>query len=191
MIEYLSTQELTAILTEARNHSPRLHALILLSYTHALRVSEAAGLTLADVANGRIDVRRCKGSRHTVQPQQSNSNPLFDEPTVLAAWLQARGDADGSQFLFVSRQGSGLKPRQIQNLFEDLAIRCGIDRNRRHIHILKHSVCSHLIRAGVSPAYVQAQAGHADINNTMKYAHISQPEAAAKTSEALHSLFAA
>ena len=191
MNEYLTHQELTSLLTAARQHSARLHAIVLLTYTHALRVSEISGLTLTDVANGRIDVRRCKGSRHTVQPLQSNANSLFDEPSVLAAWLKVRGEADGSQFLFTSRQGSGLKPRQIENLFEDLALRCGIDRDRRHIHILKHSVCSHLIRKGVSPAYVQAQAGHADINNTMKYAHINQCEAAAETARALQSIFAA
>jgi type 1 fimbriae regulatory protein FimB len=191
MSEYLTHQELTAILTAARTHSARLHAIVLLAYTHALRVSEIASLTLTDVANGRVDVRRCKGSRRTVQPLQSSANSLFDEPSVLAKWLATRGDADGSQLLFTSRQGSGLKPRQIQNLFEDLTLRCGIDRDRRHIHILKHSVCSHLIRAGVSPAYVQAQAGHADINNTMRYSHVNQHEAAAETARALQSVFAA
>jgi integrase len=92
MSEYLTHQELTDLLTAARAHSARLHAIVLLTYIHALRVSEIAGLTLADVANERIDVRRCKGSRHTVQPLQSNANSLFDEPSALAAWLLERAD---------------------------------------------------------------------------------------------------
>jgi site-specific recombinase XerD len=188
--EYLSTSEVIRLMTEAKKHSARLHAICLLTYMHGMRVSEVATLTLADVRNGQVDIRRCKGSLHTVQPLQSHSNPLLDEPTVLAAWLKARGNADGSQFLFTSRQGSGLSPRQVENLFESVAIRSGIDSSRRHIHILKHSLCSHLLRAGQSVAYVQIQVGHADVKNTVAYMHVTSQEAAIETGKTMQSVFA-
>jgi site-specific recombinase XerD len=188
--EYLSTSELLAILAEAKKHGPREHCLILMCYVHAMRVSELAALTLADVRNGSVDIRRVKGSLHTIQPLQSHPNALLDEPTVLAAWLKVRGDADGSQFLFVSRQGSGISTRQIENIFERIAIRSGIEAGRRNIHILKHSLCSHLIRAGQSIAFVQIQAGHADIKNTAYYMHITSQEAAVETGKTFASIFA-
>jgi site-specific recombinase XerD len=189
-MEYLNTTELLKILSEAKKHGPREHCLILFGYMHAMRVSELAALTLADVQNGSIDIRRVKGSLHTVQPLQSHANPLLDEPTALAAYLKARGAADGSRFLFISRQGSGLSTRQIENIFEGIAIRSGIEAGRRNIHILKHSLCSHLLRAGQSVAYVQIQAGHSDVKNTVYYMHVTEQEAAVETSKTLDAVFA-
>ena len=188
-MEYLSTTEVLKVLAEAKKHGPREHCLILFGYMHAMRVSELAALTLDDVRNSSVDIRRVKGSLHTVQPLQSHSNALLDEPIVLATYLKARGTADGSQFLFTSRQGSGLSTRQIENLFEDIAIRSGIEAGRRNIHILKHSLCSHLLRAGQSVAYVQIQAGHADVKNTVYYMHVTAQEAATETSKTFASIF--
>src|SRR5579863_2090272 len=132
--QYLSTSELLTVLAEAKRQGPRAHCLILMTYMHAMRVSEVATLTLDDVHGGSVDIRRVKGSLHTVQPLQSHPNPLLDEPRVLAAWLEARGEADGSRFLFTSRQGSGISTRQVENIFEAVASRSGIDSRRRHIH---------------------------------------------------------
>jgi type 1 fimbriae regulatory protein FimB len=188
--EYLSAQEILNILAEAKRQSARLHLICLLGYRHGLRVSEIASLTLADVQHGRIDVRRVKGSKRTIQPLQSHANSLLDEPAALAAWLKARGDAYGSQFLFTSRQGGGLSTRQIENLFEGVAIRAGIDADRRNIHGLKHAICSHLIRAGMTIEYVQIWVGHADLKSTAYYLHISQHEAGAKAAQTLSNVFA-
>jgi site-specific recombinase XerD len=190
MNEYLSPSELLAVLAEAKKHGPREHCIILMAYVHAMRVSELAALTLTDVRNGLVDIRRVKGSLHTIQPLQSSPNALLDEPSVLAAYLKSRGNADGSQFLFISRQGSGLSTRQIENIFEGIAIRSGIEAGRRNIHILKHSLCSHLIRAGQSIAFVQIQAGHADIKNTAYYMHVTSKEAAVETGKTFASIFA-
>lgn len=189
--EYLSKQQILNILAEAKRQSARVHLICLLGYRHGLRVSELAALTLADIENGRIDVRRVKGSRHTIQPLQTHANELLDEPLALAAWLKARGTADGSQFLFTSRQGSGLSTRQIENLFEGVAIRAGIDSDHRNIHGLKHAIASHLIRAGMTIEYVQIWLGHADLKSTAYYLHISQSEAGDKAAQTLATVFAA
>ena len=166
-MEYLSSQQVLNILAEAKSQSPRKHLICLLGYRHGLRVSEIAALTLADIENGRIDVRRVKGSKRTIQPLQSHANPLLDEPTALAAWLKARGTADGSQLLFTSRQGSGLSTRQLENIFEGIAIRAGVDSDHRNIHSLKHAIASHLVRAeGMGIEFVQIWVGHADLKST-------------------------
>ena len=189
--EYLKPNELLSVLAEAKKKGPREHCMFLMAYRHGLRATEISQLTVDDVRGGKVDVRRLKGSLHTVQPLYSDTNPLLDEKRALAAWLKARGDADGSVFLFVSRQGSCLKRRQIFNLFEDVAFRAGIEHGRRNPHILKHSFCSHLIRAGASVAYVQQAAGHKDPKATLSYTHINQEEAAAVVSSTLGSVFAA
>ena len=190
--DYLNAQQMLSILQVARDkYGPREHAMFLLAFRHGLRATEIANITLADVRNGQIDVRRLKDSLHTVQPLQSHPNPLLDEPTVLAAWLDARGDADGSVFLFTSRQGSALSRRQIYRLFEAIAICAGIPAGLRNPHQCKHALASLLIRSGVSLAYVQQALGHKHISSTVRYTHISQSEAAVKVGNVMAQAFAA
>jgi integrase/recombinase XerD len=188
--DYLTKDELLRVLCAAKEHGPREHAMFLLGYIHALRVSEIAALTLDNICGAKVDVRRLKGSLHTVQPQHRDTNPLLDEPSVLATWLNARGDADGSRFLFTSRQGSGLTRRQIYNLFESVCIRAGIEAGRRNPHILKHSLIAHLLRAGASVAYLQIAAGHKDPKSTLSYTHVSDAEASEMVAAKLSQVFA-
>src|SRR5713101_4198818 len=82
---YLSSEQMLRILEVAKNeYGTREHCMFLLAAMHGLRASEIALLTLGDVQDGQIDVRRLKDSLHTVQPLQTHSNPLLNEPAVLA-----------------------------------------------------------------------------------------------------------
>lgn len=189
-MKYLKPFEVLKVLESAKNHGTREHAIVLLGYKHGLRASEIARLTLDDVRGGMIDVCRLKGSLHTVQPLAAHANSLLDEPAVLKAWLRERGHADGSAFLFISRQGSALSRRQVYNLFEDVAIRAGIEKGRRNPHILKHSLASNLLRGGASVAFVQIALGHKDGQNTLRYLNVSDEEASVVTRQTLDSVFA-
>jgi len=189
-MNYLEPTEILNVLTEAKRHGAREHCMFLLAYKHGLRASEIALLRLEDIRNGEIDVHRLKDSLHTVQPLQSHDNALLDEVAVLKAWLRDRGDADGSTFVFTSRQGSALNRRQIYRLFEAIAIRSGIETGRRNPHILKHSLGSHLVRNGVDLAYVQQALGHKHISSTVRYTHITAAEAADKVGDVMKAVFA-
>ena len=41
------------------------------------------------------------------------------------------------------------------------------------IHIRRHTFCSHLAMRGAPARAIQELAGHADLNTTMKYMHLS------------------
>src|ERR1700722_7970193 len=100
---YLSSEQMLRILQVARDeYGTREHCMFLMAAMHGLRASEIAMLTIADVQDGQMDIRRLKKSIRTVQPLQTHPNLLLDEPAVLAAWLAERGDGDGSVFLFTS-----------------------------------------------------------------------------------------
>lgn len=189
--DYLTSQQMLSILQVARDeYGTREHCMFLLAAMHGLRASEIAQLQVADVQDSRIDIRRLKNSLHTVQPLQTHTNPLLDEPTVLAAWLAGRGDGDGSVFLFTSRQGSAMSRRQVYRLFEAIAIRAGIPRGLRNPHQCKHFLAATLIRNGVSLAHVQQALGHAHVSSTVRYTHISQSEASAKVSGVMSAVYA-
>ena len=188
-MDFWTPQELLNVLREAKKNSSRDFCLILLAYRHGLRREEISRLTLDDVRNGHINVQRLKGSLHTIQPLYSDSNPLLDEHKALAAWLEDRGDADGSIFLFTSRQGSALKARQIYNVFENAAFAAGLAPGRRNPHQAKHALGSHAIRAGVSVAHLQQLLGHKDPKATLFYTHITQSEAAQAATKAMTGIF--
>jgi site-specific recombinase XerD len=44
---------------------------------------------------------------------------------------------------------------------------------RLHFHVLKHSVATHLLDAGVDIRFVQDWLGHSNIQNTVIYAYLS------------------
>lgn len=191
-MEYLKPQELLKVLQHAKNEGARSHCMFLLGYAHALRASEIASLTLEDVRNGRIRCNRGKGSQHTVEELREHQNPLLNEKLAVAAWLHARGDGDGSAFLFTSRQGSCLKRRQVYNLFRKCLELARLEAHLESLgpHVLKHSYASHLLRNGADLAFVQKALGHSHISSTTRYTHVSTSEAHAVSTRILGTVFA-
>jgi site-specific recombinase XerD len=188
-VEYLKPAELLKVLAVARKQSARQHAMFLLAYGHALRASEIASLTLADVRGGKINCVRGKLSEHTIEDLREHENPLLNERAVLQAWLRERGEADGSVFLFTSRQGSRMSRQQVYNLFAKVARLAGLEDGRVNPHILKHSYASHLLRNGADLAYVQKALGHRHISSTVRYTHVTTTEAQVVSNRILGSVF--
>ncbi len=189
MIKFWQAQELLAILEQARKKSARNHCMVLLAYKHGLRATELCRLKLADVVDGRLDCKRLKGSLHTNRPLESDSNPLLDEKRALATWLREREDT-GSVFLFTSRLGSGMTRDAVGDIFEDAAMRAGIERGRRNPHCAKHTLGSLAYRSGVDLLALQQLLGHKDIKATSMYTHVTQDEAHVKAKEHMASVFA-
>src|SRR5580700_9778953 len=143
----LTPQETLALLKAARKRSIRDWAMILLAYRHGLRASEVCGLKLADLdlKSGSISIRRLKGSLHTIQPlYQHRGQPLLDEAAAVGAWLRKR-PADGSDYLFTSQKGGKLSRIQFFRNFQKVAEETGLSPEKRHPHVLKHSLASHLV----------------------------------------------
>jgi acyl-coenzyme A synthetase/AMP-(fatty) acid ligase len=91
-----------------------------------------------------------------------------DKP--LSAYLASRKDAE--EALFVGRQGR-LKKRQIQDLFRRYAVEAALPADRRHVHVLRHSVAVHVLDAGEDIHFARDHLGHKSIQSTMTYAQIS------------------
>ena len=79
--------------------------------------------------------------------------------------------AEGERALFVSRRGSRLSPRSVQQRFHQWGIKQGLD-SRLHPHRLRHSFASHLLESSGDLRAVQELLGHADISTTQIYTHL-------------------
>lgn len=189
-IKYLEPAEMLRVLAVAKAKSPRDFCLVLFAFRFGLRSQELANLTLDSVSDGYCDVQRLKGSEHTRQQITDDPNPLLNCKRALAAWLRVRGDADGSCFLFTSRNGGGLKRRAIFDIFEDAAIHAQIERGRRNIHICKHSLAVNLRKGGAPVDIVRSALGHKDPGTTIRfYYHTTQEETTAAISKTFNKVF--
>jgi integrase/recombinase XerD len=123
--------------------------------------------------SGSLDIRRLKGSLHTVQPLcRHKGQPLLDEVRALRNWLEERkqmAKSDGSDFLFLSQKGGRLSRVQFFRVFQACAEKAGLPTQKCHPHALKHSLATHLISENVNLAWVKQCLGHKAIGSTMKY----------------------
>jgi site-specific recombinase XerD len=187
----LTPQEMLDLLKAARQHSTRDWAMILLAYRHGLRASEVCGIKLADLdlKAGSISIKRLKGSLHTVQPiYQHRGQPLLDEAAAIRAWLRKRV-ADGSDYLFSSQKGGKLSRIQFFRNFQKVAEEAGLSVEKRHSHVLKHSLASHLVAGNANLALIRQALGHRSINSTLAYIGTSDAQAAEALQKALMGLF--
>jgi site-specific recombinase XerD len=188
---FLTPQEMLDLLKAARKRSTRDWAMILMAYRHGLRASEVCGIKLADVdmKAGSISIRRLKGSMHTIQPiYQHRGQPLLDESAALRAWLRKR-QADGSDYLFCSQKGGKLDRTQFFRNFQKVAETAGLPAEKRHPHVLKHSLASHLVAGNANLALIRQALGHRSIGSTLQYIGTTDTQAAEALQKALMGLF--
>ena len=188
---FLKPEETLAVLRAAKERSIRDWAMILLAYRHGLRASEVCGLRLTDVdlKEGAISIQRLKGSMRTVQPLYTHrGQPLLDEVAALRSWLKVR-PADGSDYLFTSQKGGRLDRTQYFRIFQAVAETAGLPAEKRHPHVLKHSLASHLIAGNVNSALVKQALGHRSISSTMVYVGTTDAQAAEAVQAALMGVF--
>jgi integrase len=147
--------------------SPRDRAMFRLAYHGGLRASELGLLQMRDfnAKTDRVYVHRLKGSN-------SGEHPLTrEESRALRAWLKQRGDFPGP--IFPSRKRQPISRKMLHVLMQKYGAAAGIDKRRRHFHVLKHSCATQLLSKGFHVEQVQDWLGHVNIQNTMIYAKIT------------------
>jgi integrase/recombinase XerC len=146
----------------------RDRAILELFYSSGLRLSELADLDLlaVDLADATVRVTG-KGGKDRVVPVGKKARQALGE------WLKTRaGLADpGETALFVSRRGSRLSKRSIQERVKHWARHQGIDANV-YPHLFRHSFATHLLESSHDLRGVQELLGHANISTTQVYTHL-------------------
>lgn len=165
----LSREEVAALLDHARG--PRDRAILTLAYGAGLRVSEVVRLRPEDLDTDRglLRVRRGKGRRDRVA--------LLPE-AALEAIRAHRAEADAREWVFPgAKPGRHLSKRTAQRVFTRAKERAGI-RKRAGIHALRHSFATHLLERGVHLRHIQELLGHASLQTTQIYTHVTHTELA-------------
>lgn len=170
----LSAAEAERLVEAANGTTPRAlrdRALVELLYGAGLRVSEAVGLQKSSVD---LEARlvRClgKGSKERIVP-------IGRQATQALRRYLAHGrpylDARHRPELFLNAKGGGLTRAGAFLILRKLAGKAGLEPERVHPHLLRHSFATHLLEGGADLRSVQEMLGHADLATTELYTHVS------------------
>jgi integrase/recombinase XerD len=170
----LSPGEVEKLIDAATGTAPRTlrdRALVELLYGAGLRVSEAVGLERAAIdLEGRLVRCTGKGSKERIVP-------IGREAVEALRRYLARGrphlDKRHRPELFLNARGGALTRAGAFLILKRLAESAGLDPDRVHPHLLRHSFATHLLEGGADLRSVQEMLGHADLATTELYTHVS------------------
>jgi integrase/recombinase XerD len=170
----LSPGEAERLLEAAAGTTPRAlrdRALAELLYGAGLRVSEAVGLERGGVDLERRLVRALgKGDRERVVPiGRAAADALRRYLAHGRPHLERRHRPE----LFLNAQGGPLTRAGAFLILRRLAGKAGLEPERVHPHLLRHSFATHLLEGGADLRSVQELLGHADLSTTELYTHVS------------------
>jgi integrase/recombinase XerD len=170
----LSVQEVEAILAEAEPANPqglRDRAMLELLYSTGLRRMEAANLALYDVdpTRGLVFVREGKGGRDRVVPIGERALAWLDRYLIEARPLLMTTPNDA---LFVTDYGEPAPPEYVAARVKRYMEFAGI-RKPGATHLFRHAMATHMLEAGADVRVLQVLLGHAKLDTTEIYTHVS------------------
>ena len=144
--------------------------LLELLYGTGVRISEACGLNVADVDQGRRVVRVLgKGGRERAVPYGVPAQRALD------VWLSAGRPAlvtpGSGGALLLGTRGGRLNPTTARRIVAGWADAAGVPRVTPHG--LRHSAATHLLEGGADLRAVQELLGHSSLASTQIYTHVS------------------
>lgn len=156
----LSKEEVKKLIEATDNVKSRL--IISLLYSAGLRVSELVKLKISDVnfSENTGWVRSGKGSK----------DRIFALSEALGKELQDYLKERGNEYVFSKEKP--LTTRNIQKIISLTRKRAGIDKKVTP-HTLRHSFATHLLEQGTDIRVIQSILGHASLNTTQVYTHVS------------------
>lgn len=174
---FLTAGQAEALVTAQVGDDPqelRDRCLLELLYASGLRVSELAALNV-----GQVDPEL--GEAHIIGKGSKERVVVVGEVALAALhdYLERGRPALASQpdekALFLNRSGARLSDRSVRSIVEKWRTRAGLPE---HIspHTLRHSFATHLLDGGADLRVVQELLGHASLNTTQVYTHVTHTE---------------
>ena len=178
-VAWLTHAEINALLQApdpSRRDGIRDRAMLHLTYTCGLRVSELTALTLGD-----YDRRDPASVRIMGKGRRERTLPLWRETRLsIEAWLRLR-DPDGDPELFHNRVGRrmsrwGFSVMLAKHVKEAAKAAPGLADKHVTPHVLRHSCAMHTLQATGDVRKVSLWLGHASVQSTEIYLHADPTE---------------
>lgn len=167
--DVLTEEEVEALLSAPNPNSllgARDKAVLEVLYASGLRVSEACSLNLSDLGDETLRVKG-KGGKERIVPIAKRAVEWVDHYLI---HYRGEGRQDA---LFVSSRGKRVDRTCIYNRVKFYAAKAQLTKEISP-HTLRHSFATHLLENGADLRVIQEMLGHASVNTTDRYTHISK-----------------
>jgi integrase/recombinase XerD len=182
-----SVQKLPTVLTReeiarlfAVVRVPRFRTLFRLIYACGLRIGEAVNLEVRDLREaGRVHIREAKGNKERYVPLpeamraelrawwRTHRHPKWLFPGVGRGWRE--------QPERLAQLGAAVEPMGVGSVQHCLRLARAEAKLPKGtvVHTLRHSYATHLLEEGVSIRLISAYLGHASLETTLIYTHLT------------------
>ena len=183
-----SPQTLPTVLTRkevkrlfAAIREERFRVILRLIYACGLRVSEAINLEVGQIKRDgpRLHLQKTKFSKERLVPLpvwayrelqdywKTHRHPRWVFPGVGRGWRETPGG--------VERLAQATEPMGIGSIQHCVRLARADAKlpKETHVHTLRHSYATHLLEAGISIRLISAYLGHASLETTLIYTHLT------------------
>ena len=170
----LSRDEVRRLLAHVRTDHNRTYLTTV--YGCGLRLQEALYLEVADIDSDRmmLHIHRGKGAKDRFVPLPATLLSLLRKhwrthrhPSLIFPALGRGGNA-------AAGATTPMAISSVQGAMRDAIQRAGIHKKDVSIHTLRHTYATHLLEQGVNIRLIQQYMGHANIETTTIYLHLTQ-----------------
>lgn len=170
----LSLEEVRAILGCVR--TPHNRAFLSTVYACGLRLQEAQHLEISDIDSQRkmIHVHRGKGAKDRFVPLPESTLQCLRRHWVTHRHPRLLFPALGRGRNQAAQADTPMPKASVQGAFRQAKGEASIQKRDVSVHTLRHSYATHLLEAGINLRVIQQYLGHAQLETTMVYLHLTR-----------------
>lgn len=161
----LTREEVKKMIDSVENKKHKL--IVMFLYSSGIRLSELTNLKVGD-----LEMNEKMGWVRSGKGEKDRMFILSDK--VIEELKNFILEKQSSDFVFSGKKG-GLSQRLIQKIVASAAKKSGVNKNVSP-HTLRHSFATHLLESGENIRKIQELLGHASLNTTQVYTHVSTEE---------------
>src|SRR6266508_3882830 len=145
-------------------------------YSCGLRLHEGLHLEVSDIDSQRmmIHVHRGKGAKDRYVPLPQSTLGLLRRYWVTHRHARLVFPALGRSGTGAKQALNAMAKSSVQGAFRHAKFAAAIGKKGVAIHTLRHSYATHLLEAGINLRVIQRYMGHAQLETTMLYLHLTQ-----------------
>ena len=152
----------------------RDQAILSTLYFTGMRAAELVALDLKSVSLAQRIVRVIgKGNKERIVPFSEECRKDLDRYINYSRDILKSRSPKKTAALFLNNKGERLTTRGLEYILDAIEERTGTFVGL-HPHILRHSFATHLLEAGADLRTIQELLGHASINATQVYTHVTE-----------------
>lgn len=168
---FISHDKLNEIFTSFNdsNLDIRNRLVIELLYATGLRVGELVNIKIKDIGFGAQSIKVLgKGSKERYVFYNNTTKEVLKKYLVVRKKLQKKEN----DYLLLNDKGTPIKEASVRKIIQTTLMKCGI-KSKITPHTFRHTFATDLLNQGLDLVNVKELLGHASLNTTSIYTHIT------------------